>query len=84
MSGLKVRPVDTTGAGNAFVKGLPAGILEDCDPLTPEELTAMCRFAKAAGARATTKRGAIPALPTRADVTDLVKAASTSKTHEVA
>jgi sugar/nucleoside kinase (ribokinase family) len=56
MPGLKVRPVDTTGAGNAFVQGLLAGILEDCDPLPPERLTAVCRFAKAAGARATTKR----------------------------
>ena len=84
MPGFKVQPVDITGAGNAFVKGLPAGILEDCDPLTPEELNAMCRFAEAAGARATTKRGAIPALPTRAEVTGLVKADTASKTHEVA
>jgi hypothetical protein len=28
--------------------------------------------------------GAIPALPTRAEVMDLIKADSTSKTHEVA
>ena len=39
----------------------------------------MCRFAKAAGARATTKRGAIPALPTRAEVMDLIKADTASK-----
>jgi sugar/nucleoside kinase (ribokinase family) len=44
----------------------------------------MCLFATAAGARATTKRGAIPAPPTRAEVMDLIKADSTSKTHKVA
>jgi hypothetical protein len=31
-----------------------------------------------------TKQDTIPALPTRAEVTDLIEAASTSKTHEVA
>jgi sugar/nucleoside kinase (ribokinase family) len=44
----------------------------------------LCHFANAAGALATTKRGAIPALLTRAEVIDLIKADSTSKTHEVA
>jgi len=44
----------------------------------------MCRFVNAAGARVTTKRGAIPALPTRAEVMGLIKANTTSKTHEVA
>jgi len=82
--GFKVQPVDTTGAGDAFVAGLLAGILEEGGPLTPERLTAMCRFANAAGALATTKRGAIPALPTRAEVSELVRTNSAPKTPEVA
>ena len=64
--------------------GLLAGLLEDTGPLTPERLTAMCRFANAAGALATTKRGAIPALPTRAEVMELIGANSAPKTPEVA
>ena len=35
---------------------------------TPARLAAICRFANAVGALTTTVRGAIPALPTRAEV----------------
>jgi fructokinase len=59
-------------------------VLEDDGPLTPERLTAMCRFANAAGALATTKRGAIPGLPTRAEVDELVRTNTAPKTSEVA
>jgi len=82
--GFTVKPVDTTGAGDAFVAGLLAGLLEGDAPLTAERLTAMCRFANAAGALATTKRGAIPALPTRAEVEELVRTNTAPKTQEVA
>jgi fructokinase len=63
-----VTPVDTTGAGDGFVAGLLAGLLaHDCSP-DEGALTRICRFANVVGALATTERGAIPALPTRAAV----------------
>lgn len=70
--GFKVTPVDTTGAGDAFVAGLLVGILEHTtgsDPLSylPYMHEILC-FANAAGALTTTQKGAIPALPTRAAV----------------
>ena len=68
-----VVPVDTTGAGDAFMAGLLTGLLEHPDePLTSERLYTMCRFANAAGALATTMRGGIPGLPSRAAVTALI------------
>lgn len=72
--GFKVAAVDTTGAGDAFMAGLIAGLLtsnEAAQGEVPQEaarLDAICRFANAAGALTTTGRGAIPSLPTRAAV----------------
>lgn len=59
--------VDTTGAGDGFMAGILAGLLEDPAAVTaPERLDALCRFANAVGALTTQERGAIPALPTAA------------------
>lgn len=72
VGGFTVEPVDTTGAGDGFVAGLLTGVLEhgaDYGAALPEIL----RFANAVGALATTKRGAIPALPTREQVEALLK-----------
>jgi len=72
--GNAVKAVDTTGAGDGFVAGLLSGLLAYCEPgkayVFPgkAELEACCRLANAVGALATTKRGAIPALPTRDQV----------------
>lgn len=60
-----VTPVDTIGAGDCFVGALAAmldanGTVEDALP-----------FANAAAALCTQRRGAIPAMPTRADVDGL-------------
>jgi fructokinase len=71
VSGLVVQAIDTLGAGDAFVAGFLAeiafaGSLEAI--LNEAELNAMLRFANACGALATQKAGAIPALPTRAEV----------------
>jgi fructokinase len=70
--GFQVATVDTTGAGDAFVAALLVGILEHS---TPEDVQGYLPYLKkilclanAAGALTTTKRGAIPALPTRAAV----------------
>ena len=65
MPGFAVNSVDTTGAGDSFVAALLGGLLQygdDFDHHLPE----IARFANAVGAITTTQKGAIPALPTRA------------------
>ena len=57
-----VDTIDTTGAGDTFTAALTVALVEG---QTPEQALT---FACAAGAAATTKRGAQPALPTRAEV----------------
>lgn len=69
VDGFKVESIDTTGAGDAFMSGLLAGLLETtAETWEPAALERICRFANAAGALTTTRSGAIPALPTRAAV----------------
>ncbi|PKU64284.1 probable fructokinase-6, chloroplastic [Dendrobium catenatum] len=64
--GLKVEPVDTTGAGDAFVAGLLSQLATDVSLLKDEDrLREALKFANACGALTVTERGAIPALPTR-------------------
>jgi len=65
--GVKITPVDTTGAGDCFVGALTLALLEG---MAPERALA---FACAAGAAAATKAGAQPSLPTRAEVDSLLK-----------
>lgn len=77
--GVSVTAVDSLGAGDAFVAGLLAGLSARgdtgvCDD--PEALIRTLRFANAVGALTTTRYGAIPALPTRADVEHLLTTAS--------
>lgn len=67
MPGFHVTPVDTTGAGDGFVAGFLVGMLEHKEDFM-SHILAILRFANAVGALATTKRGAIPALPTREEV----------------
>jgi ribokinase len=57
-----VTPIDTVGAGDAFVGALVVAMVEE--RTTNEALTRAC----AAGALATTKQGAQPSLPTAAEV----------------
>lgn len=71
--GMTVTAVDTTGAGDAFVAALLAGILEEVGTaFAPDRLHEICRFANAAGALTTTAPGAIPSLPDRAAVNRLL------------
>ncbi|WP_207460486.1 carbohydrate kinase [Azospirillum sp. SYSU D00513] len=71
--GMAVATVDTTGAGDAFVAALLAGILEDVGTaFTPDRLRGICRFANGAGALSTTAHGAIPSLPDREAVNRLL------------
>ncbi|KAD7479295.1 hypothetical protein R6Q59_008167 [Mikania micrantha] len=65
VKGLKVDPVDTTGAGDAFVAGVLSKLAADVSLLKDENrLREALSFANACGAITVTERGAIPALPT--------------------
>ena len=60
-----VEVVDTTAAGDAFIGGFATALLQD------RSLEESVRYGCACGALATTKFGAQPSLPTRADVEKL-------------
>ncbi len=66
--GYKVKVEDTIGAGDGFVAGLLSGILELGTDWHQADLLPVLQRACAVGALTTTQRGAIPALPTRAEV----------------
>ncbi|XP_076888733.1 putative fructokinase-6, chloroplastic isoform X2 [Bidens hawaiensis] len=71
VKGLKVEPVDTTGAGDAFVAGVLSKLAADVSLLKDEHrLREALSFANACGAITVTERGAIPALPTSEAVTN--------------
>lgn len=66
VGGVNVKPVDTTGAGDAFVSGILYNIASDPSIFENEEhLQKALYFANVCGAITVTKRGAIPALPTK-------------------
>lgn len=71
----RVEAVDTTGAGDAFLgavhHGLRQSTLSDLRSMPLPELQRLLRTANAAGALTTTRKGGIPALPTRAEIEDL-------------
>ena len=58
----RVKAVDSTGAGDAFMGGLVCGLSED------KPINEVLRFASAAGGLATTKLGAQPSLPFRKEL----------------
>ena len=64
--GVHANPVDSTGAGDAFLGAMLYQLLESPDlfrSLSDSEIRDRVRFANAAGALATERKGAIPALP---------------------
>ncbi|XP_027367146.1 probable fructokinase-7 [Abrus precatorius] len=66
VAGVKVNPVDTTGAGDAFVSGIIYNLASDRSLFQNEErLREALYFANVCGAITVTDRGAIPALPTK-------------------
>lgn len=73
----RVKTIDTTGAGDAFLGGFLFkirpyfGHLQD---LTFEELHDAVNFANAVGSLATTRKGAIPAMPRLEEVRALMEA----------
>jgi len=73
VGGVKVKPVDTTGAGDAFVSGLLNSLASDLTLLKDEKkLREALLFANACGAITVTERGAIPAMPSMDAVQDLL------------
>jgi fructokinase len=73
----KVTPMDTTGAGDAFVgallhqlvrRGVQVGDFSNAILGNENTICDMLRFANAAGALATTRKGAIAAMPTEAEI----------------
>lgn len=68
LPGFAVAPIDTTGAGDAFVAGLLTGLLESDLNFEREALQRALSLANAAGALTVTRHGAIPALPKRAEL----------------
>ena len=63
-----VTPVDTTGAGDTFCGALCARLAAG------DDLHVALRVASAAGALCTTKAGAVPSIPTRAEIDELLAA----------
>ena len=63
VAGKALQPVDTTGAGDAFVGGLLAGLSLNDNWQTLDVLKQIIRQANACGALATTAKGAMSALP---------------------
>jgi len=59
----KIEPVDTTGAGDAFMAGVLRSVHYNGLPTTREELVKCVSFANRLGAYASTKAGALTALP---------------------
>lgn len=71
--GCKVKAIDTTGAGDAFVGSLLVSMAKDTSIFTDEaKLKQALAFSNACGAICTTKKGAIPALPTTSEAQALL------------
>ncbi|MDW7658077.1 MAG: PfkB family carbohydrate kinase [Bacillota bacterium] len=71
-----VHTIDTTGAGDAFTGAFLDRLLRDggmLADLTEDDLKHYLAFANAAGSLATTKTGAIPAMPTLDEIEDCLK-----------
>jgi ribokinase len=62
-----VTPVDTTGAGDSFCGALAARLAAG------DQLPEAVRFGTAAGGLATTRHGAVPSIPTAAEIVSLMQ-----------
>lgn len=72
IAGKAVKPVDTTGAGDAFVGGLLAGLSQTADWQKTDNLVKIIRQANACGALATTAKGAMSALPNQTQLAEFL------------
>lgn len=65
IAGQAVKPIDTTGAGDAFVGGLLARLAQQNEWTNKEAIHSAVNWANGCGALATTQKGAMTALPTQ-------------------
>ena len=73
-AGFSVKAIETTGAGDTFCGSSISGVLDKgLEVLTEEDLEGILRFANAAAAIVTTKKGAIRAMPNPEDVIALLE-----------
>ncbi|XP_047327199.1 probable fructokinase-7 isoform X2 [Impatiens glandulifera] len=71
--GIKTKAVDTTGAGDSFVGGMLYSLASDIDIYQDEKrLREALLFANACGALTVKEKGAIPGLPTKTAVLQLL------------
>ncbi|KGX93795.1 fructokinase [Pontibacillus halophilus JSM 076056 = DSM 19796] len=73
---MKVKAIDTTGAGDAFVSGVLHSINEfegTIEGMTVEEAKEMAQFGAVSGALAAATKGAMTALPTASQVESYLK-----------
>lgn len=69
---IDIRVVDSTAAGDAFIGGLAAAVIQG------KSLDDAVQYANIAGALAVTKKGAQPSLPTAAEVKAVLQSTQTS------
>jgi fructokinase len=82
MPGFAVRSVDTTGAGDGFVAGMLAGLLEDDLKWNREVIEKALCLGNAVGALSTMQLGAISSLPTMTEAKALLQRAERQKANE--
>ena len=71
--GFKLNTIETTGAGDTFFGSVLHHILEKgFRPYTKEELDEMLRFANAAAALVTTRRGALRVMPSMDEIAEVL------------
>lgn len=69
IAGKAVKPIDTTGAGDAFVGGLIAYLAQSNAWSEIEHIRQAVKWANSCGALATTQKGAMTALPLKNELT---------------
>lgn len=73
--GYKVKAIDTTGAGDGFFGGFLSAFMlskKTLDTISIAEIESIMKWANVIGALSTTKKGAIPSLPTREEAQEFL------------
>jgi fructokinase len=73
IAGKAVKPVDTTGAGDAFVGGLICYLAQSNAWSEMDHIRQAVKWANSCGALATTHKGAMTALPSKEELTEYLR-----------